>query len=154
MKTVMISMAMVLGVLITGSSVYAQQPQQLPSHPKNNSPMKEYVFIVSVNPKQLTQEQIEKVRAGWDKVTAEWKANKHYLYGNPVVQAGVIVSGNNRTVAQEELGDAMRVVSFINIEAESDEQALELAKMVPVLDFGGKVEIRKPLRAAVPVSSY
>ncbi|NIG56378.1 hypothetical protein [Chitinophaga sp. Cy-1792] len=115
--------------------------------------MKEYIFIVSVNPKQVTHEDILDIRAGWEKVTEEWKANNHYLYGNPVPQPGIVISGSDQSVTQEELVDALRVVSFINMEAESDEQAVELAKMVPVLKYGGKVEIRKPQRVAAPVST-
>ncbi|NIG56377.1 hypothetical protein [Chitinophaga sp. Cy-1792] len=152
MKTVIISMVIFFAALAIENPLQAQQIQQSPAHPKNNGTMKEYVFIVSVNPKKLTQEDIKNIHADWDKVTQEWKANNHYLYGNPVPQPGVVVSGSNKSVAQEELADALRVVSFINMEAESDEQAVELAKMVPLLKYGGKVEIRKPQRVAAPVS--
>ncbi|WP_291906962.1 hypothetical protein [Chitinophaga sp. CB10] len=103
--------------------------------------MNEYVFITRVNPEELTQEDVATVRKGWDELVEKWKAANHYLSGTPVVKPGYVVTANQAAagVIQEK---GQRVVSFMYIAAASDEQAQELAAMVPVLPFGGSVEIR------------
>ncbi|MBV7532066.1 hypothetical protein [Chitinophaga sp. sic0106] len=103
--------------------------------------MNEYVFITRVNPAPLTQDDIATVRKGWDELVEKWKAADHYQSGTPIVKPGFVVTANQSAAGAIE-EDGQRVVSFMYINAEDDAQAMELAAMVPVLPFGGSVEIR------------
>ncbi|RAJ80012.1 hypothetical protein CLV59_105119 [Chitinophaga dinghuensis] len=112
--------------------------------------MKEYVFFVRINPESLSASDLETLHAGWDTAVEHWKAGNHYIYGIPVVQPGFVVDDHNSAagVIREE---GNRLVSFIHMSAENDEQAMQLASMAPVLQFGGSIEIRIPQRTVAPV---
>ncbi|MBV8253707.1 MAG: hypothetical protein JO154_13950 [Chitinophaga sp.] len=113
--------------------------------------MKEYVFFVRINPEALSEADLATIHAGWDEVVETWKAGNHYIYGIPVVQPGMVVGAENSAagVVRE---NGNRLVSFIHMSAENDEQAIQLAAMAPVLQFGGSVEIRIPQRTVADVT--
>ena len=113
---------------------------------KQNTTMKEYVLIMRINPAPLAPDNLTAVRAKWKVVVDDWTARGIFVTSNQIVQEGVVVSGREGTSHPGSVpSDGTRIVSTINIRATSIEEAATLAKVVPLLEYGGTVEIREKL---------
>lgn len=105
--------------------------------------MKEYVLLVRLNPEKLTKQNIDSIHAGWDRVLAEWKAGHHYLTGSPVVAEGLVIQNTSAPAEKGAIySDGLRIISIIHLAALNEEEAVRLARMAPILAFGGNIEIR------------
>jgi hypothetical protein len=108
-----------------------------------NNPMKQFSMLVRV-PDTYTSEHAKTIYPQWEKLLAQWKADGVYVLSFAFPGESHTVSGPEKTVRKESvLSGNLRVVSNIVLQAETLERALELAKAVPILFYGGNVEIRE-----------
>lgn len=115
----------------------------VPSPAKATTDLKKFVLVVRV-PQTYDTEQAKKVAPEWDRTLEYWNGQGAYVESFPFPQPGYILSGSDR---QAEAGmitwGGQKVVSMVVLQAENMEQAMELAKRCPVLDYGGTVEVRE-----------
>lgn len=105
--------------------------------------MKKIVLVVRV-PSAYDIELAKKVGPEWDKTIEYWKGQGAYVESFPFPQPGHVISGSDRQVQKGMISwGGQKVVSIVVLQAESVEQATELAKRCPVLDHGGTVEVRE-----------
>jgi hypothetical protein len=105
--------------------------------------MKEFSLLVRV-PVTYSSEQAKAVKPKWDQVLEKWKAGDLFVTSFVFPGAGYVVSGANRTVKKETVvSDDLKVASNIILRATSLEEAVELAKDCPVLEYGGTMEVRE-----------
>jgi hypothetical protein len=92
----------------------------------------------------LSPEQLQKVVADWaawfERLTREGKA----LSGHPLQNEGKIVSGKkSRTVADGPFAESKEAIGgYFYLKVDGMEEALEIAKQCPGLDYGLEVEVR------------
>ncbi|BDI29969.1 hypothetical protein CCAX7_20200 [Capsulimonas corticalis] len=105
--------------------------------------MNEYVLLVRVDRSALAPEQVQAIQSGWGPVLEKWVARGQYVTSNLIVGDGYVLSGPDRETTQGVVsGNGGAVVSTITLLAETIEEAIELAKVCPPLNFGGSVEVR------------
>jgi hypothetical protein len=105
--------------------------------------MKEFMLLVRV-PLSYSSELAKAVGPQWDKVLENWKADDVYVTSFPFPPEGFSITGAERAIKKEWIvADDRKVVSAIILRAAAMEDALELAKVCPVLDHGGSVEVRE-----------
>ena len=115
--------------------------------------MKEFMLLVRV-PLSYSGEQAKLVNPKWDAVLAKWKADSVFVTSFVFPGESFVVSTTDRTVKKESVvSDNLRMVSSIILRAENVENAIELASVCPILDYGGTVEVREiPQRPAPPAN--
>jgi hypothetical protein len=85
------------------------------------------------------QQHMEK----WFTWIAALRDNGVYKGGEPLEEGGLIVT-SDKTVTDGPFPEAKEMIGgYIMIEADSIQSASELAKNCPVLNFGGRVEVRR-----------
>lgn len=115
--------------------------------------MKEFMLLVRV-PLSYTSELAKAVGPQWDKVLENWKADDVYVTSFPFPPEGFSINGADRSVKKEWIvADNRKVVSAIVLRAATFEDALELAKVCPVLDHDGSVEVREIMPRVVKVEN-
>lgn len=130
----------VVCAILAGLVTHAQEPKGL-TKSKNN--MKQFSLLVRV-PDTYDREQAKLVNPQWDQLLEKWKNAGVYILSFAFPGESFTVSGNAKSVKKETvLSGNLRVVSNIVVQAENIQDAVELAKMCPVLPFGGTVEIRE-----------
>jgi hypothetical protein len=93
--------------------------------------------------KGISPEEIQKVVAQWsawfERLTREGRAKA----GQPLRDEGKVVSGKSRTVADGPFAESKEAIGgyFLLLVDDMDE-AVEIAKQCPGLDYGLKVEVR------------
>ena len=108
--------------------------------------MKEFSFIVRV-PVGYSSEQAKAANPKWEILLEQWKKDNIYITSFPFPSEGYVVSGSEKTTEKKSvISENLRVVSNIFLQAESMEDAIELAKQFPVLEYGGSVEVREIMR--------
>ena len=113
--------------------------------------MKEFMLLVRV-PLSYSSELAKAVGPQWDKVLENWKAADVYVTSFPFPPEGFSITGADRAIKKEWIiADNRKVVSAIVLRAVSIEDALELAKVCPVLDHEGSVEVREIMQRTVNV---
>lgn len=124
---------------------------RVPWHSVKYDFMKEFSFLVRV-PLSYSADQARAVNPRWDALLRKWKENNAYIISFAFPGEGYVISGADRLIKKEiVLSDNLKVVSNLFIRASSLEEALELAKDCPVLDYGGTVEVREvPERRSTP----
>lgn len=106
------------------------------------SKMKEFILFVRV-PVTYTTEQAKAVNPEWNLVTNKWKADGIFVTSFVCPGDSYVVSGAERSVKKEPVvADNLKIVSNIILLAENLENAVELAKACPVLQYGGSIEVR------------
>jgi hypothetical protein len=107
--------------------------------------MNEYVFLVRFGANAtLAPEQRQINTEKWGKLIQHWTEQGYFVGSSLITQEGFVLSGSDRKVDQGFIADAdFRVVSIIRIAVSSIDEAVELARACPVLDYGGTVEIRE-----------
>lgn len=145
MKAIIRTAALWSVLCLAQYSLLAQKTHALATT-KQNTTMKEYVLIMRINPAPLAPDNLTDVRAKWKIVVDDWTARNIFVISNQIVQEGVVVSGREGSAHPGSVvSDGMRIVSTINIRAGSLEEAATLAKVVPLLEYGGTVEVREKL---------
>jgi len=110
---------------------------------KNVNNMKEFVFLVRLNPDGVSETEAGDIRSRWTTVLEQWQSRHLFVTSNRVVADGAVVSGKDRKVVKGSLKDGLMVISTINLLAVDLEEVIKLAEMCPILDYGGKVEVRE-----------
>ena len=107
--------------------------------------MKEYVFIIRFGVQAtLSPEQQKHNTENWTRVIDQWKQQGNFIGSSLTTQPGFLISNAERSVKQGFVADTdFRVTSLIRISATNLDDAVELAKACPTLDFGGTVEVRE-----------
>lgn len=110
---------------------------------KETITMKHFSLLVRV-PETYNSEKAKLVNPQWDKLVEEWKDTGVYVLSFAFPGESYTVSGAKKEVRKEiVLANNLKVVSNVVIQAEDMEHALELAKSIPVLAYGGSVEVRE-----------
>src|SRR5713226_538824 len=94
--------------------------------------------------KGLSAEQMQQVAGQWmawfNRLTEQGKA----IAGNPLEREGKIVSGKNgRTVADGPFAESKEAIGgYFLLQVDDLDEAVEIAKACPVLEYGSTVEVR------------
>jgi hypothetical protein len=132
----------VLCLALFSRNTYAQT-KNADSQIKQTTRMKEFMLLLRV-PTTYGSEQAKAVGPKWDIVLAKWKADNIFVISFVFPGESFVVSGADRQVKNESVVvDNLRVVTGIILRAESLENAVALAKVCPVLDYGGTIEVRE-----------
>jgi hypothetical protein len=104
--------------------------------------MKEFILFVRV-PVTYSTEQAKAVNPEWNLVTNKWKSDGIFVTSFVCPTDSYVISGADRSVKKEPVvSDNLKIVSNIILLAEDLENAVELAKACPILEYGGSVEVR------------
>lgn len=110
---------------------------------KKSINMKEFILLVRV-PTTYSSEQAKAVNPKWNIVLDKWKADSVFVTSFVFPGESYVLSGADRLVKKiPVVADNLKVVSSIILRAASLENAVELAKVAPVLEYGGTVEVRE-----------
>ena len=124
-------------------------PDILPNNIKHTD-MKDYVFILRLE--AVTPEVEAQVLPKWAVLIPQWIAQGHLVDNLVIANEGTLFSGKGRAISHAPINNNGQIVlAVMQIKAENMDQALELAKQSPTLDFGGSVEVREV--RPTPVSS-
>jgi hypothetical protein len=100
-----------------------------------------------VNSPEELKQMMDKVKAWFERLQQEGRVKA----GQPLAPVGRLVSGSNRTIADGPFTESKEVVGgYLLVQAESLEEAVNIAKSCPTLDCGITVEVR-PVLAECPV---
>ena len=114
--------------------------------------MKQYSLLVRV-PDTYTAAQAQSAAPQWEILLEQWKTDGVYVLSFAFPGESFTVSGNEKLVKKETVLSAhLKVVSNVVLQAETMEEALELAKSCPVLLYGGQVEVREIPRPVKPIA--
>jgi hypothetical protein len=142
MKKILVVAIMYLAFL----SANAQTDNSGTQTKKRVSSMKEFSFVVRV-PVSYSKEQVQQANSVWTTLLENWKKEGAYIISFPFPAEGYVVSGKEKSIKKGSVtSDDQRVVSCIFLRAGSIDEATELAKTFPVLEFGGSVEVREILQ--------
>ncbi|MGK9118007.1 YciI family protein [Olivibacter sp. LS-1] len=144
-------LAVFAGLALISYRTFNQSAQALTLTAKHQE-MKQFSLLVRV-PETYSEAQVKSAGVQWNNLIEQWKAAGIYVLSFAFPGESYTVSGTGgKTVKKESvLSGNLRVVSQVVLRAASIEQALELAKSVPVLLYGGTVEVReipKPIQPA------
>jgi hypothetical protein len=115
--------------------------------------MKEYSFLVRV-PVSYSKEQVASAGVKWNLLLDQWKTDSIYIISFPFPADGYVVTGKEKAVSKEAVvADNLKVVSNIFLRAPTMENAIELAKSFPILEYEGTVEIREILPRPVTANN-
>jgi hypothetical protein len=100
--------------------------------------------------KDLSPDQIQDVMTRWmawfDGLMEDGRAES----GQPLEPAGKIVSGKNGAVADGPFAESKEAIGgYFMLTVETEEEAIEIARMCPGLEHGMQVEVR-PVRETCP----
>ena len=141
MKSIVFAISMMMVSIVN-------KPTLTNSHSKNIQ-MKQYSLLVRV-PLDYSTEKAKSVNPAWDRLLQEWRDEQVYVLSFAFPGESYTVSGKDKVEKKESVvAGNLRVVSNLVLQAESMEKAIALAKRVPILEFGGSVEVReipKPLQ--------
>ena len=101
------------------------------------------LFRGTVWDKGLSAEQIQKVVTDWyvwfDRLKQEGKCSG----GHPLKNAGKLVSGKNRSVADGPFAESKEAIAgYFFLHVENEAEAIAIAQQCPGLDYGAVVEVR------------
>ncbi len=106
--------------------------------------MSEYVFLYRGGQRPTSPEQGQQVMQKWMAWMQDMGAKGHIVNrGQPLEREGKIVQGGSKTVIDGPFAESKDVVGgFTIIQADTIDQAAEIAKGCPILEVGGDVEVR------------
>jgi len=93
-------------------------------------------------PKDLSPEEIQKNIAKFTSWFERLKNEGNFKSGHPLEHNGKIVTGRNAVVDGPFAESKEAIAGFFIIQADSLEEAVEIAKNCPGLDYGQTVEVR------------
>ena len=93
--------------------------------------------------KDLSPEEIQKVMGQWnawfERLTLQGKVKS----AHPLERGGKLVSGKGRTIADGPFAESKEAIGgYFLLELDDFNEALEIAKECPTLDYGVTVEVR------------
>jgi len=119
---------------------------------KKTISMKEFILLVQV-PVSYSTETAKAVGPKWDVVLAKWKEENRFVTSFVFPGESFIISGADRnTRPGPGLSNDLKQVSCIILRAENLTEAVEQAKLCPVLDHAGAIEVREVPPRPVPTS--
>ena len=108
--------------------------------------MSDYLFLFvggNATQEDLSPEEMQQHMQKWFTWIAALRDKGIYKGGEPLEDGGLIVT-SDQTVTDGPFPEAKEMVGgYIMISAESIQAASEIAKDCPVLNFGGRVEVRQ-----------
>lgn len=105
--------------------------------------LKEYILLVRL-PLNYGPDDAKAVRGQWNSLLDKWKGDRTYITSFVYPNDGYIVQGADKSVTNRTVvSDNYKLVSNLILRAVDYEQAVELAKMCPVLQQGGMIEVRE-----------
>lgn len=105
--------------------------------------MKQFSLLVRV-PETYTSEQAKAVYPEWEALLENWKNSGVYVISFAFPGESYTITGAKKEVKEETvLSNNLKVVSNLVVQVENREQALELSKSIPILVYGGSVEVRE-----------
>ena len=149
MKSILTYTILFVFTIVFGTKIYGQKDKSNSEITKSNN-MKEFSLLVRV-PLTYTPEQAKAVNPKWNALLDKWKADNTYIISFAFPGDSYVVSGSEKSIKKESvISDNLRVVSNLFISAASIESAIELAKDIPILEFGGTVEVREIPKRPTP----
>ena len=106
--------------------------------------MSDFAFLYRGRDTNASPEQMQKTMEKW-RAWFKQLGEQGYLkdIGHPLENSGKVVRGKDKSVTDGPFAEAKDVVGgFTLIQASDVEQAMELSKSCPILEFGGSVEVR------------
>lgn len=143
---VLLGIALFLCVNFYGQKSGANQARNFKTETKKDTNMKEYVLLVRFSTeKTLTPEQLKSITEQWTALAEQWTKQGNFVAATVLPQEGFVISGAERKINKgfAVTADSFKVVSIIHLKANNIEEAIELAKACPPLEFGGTVEVRE-----------
>jgi len=114
--------------------------------------MKEYMLIIRV-PVNYSPEDAGSVRALWDKLTDQWKAEGIFVFSFVFPSAGFVVSESRSTAGRETVvSNGLKIVSAIVLRASDYEEVIKRAGQCPILKQNGNVEVAEIMVRPVNIS--
>jgi hypothetical protein len=106
--------------------------------------MEQFIFLLTPNIRPLTFEQIEQRTNQWRALIYELKKQDQLIAWQVFENVGVKVSGTSERIVENHpvIENNESAGGIITITAKSLEEAVEISKLCPVLDYGGSVEVR------------
>jgi hypothetical protein len=104
----------------------------------------EYLFLFrgTLWPKDLSPEEIQNAIAQFTSWFEQLKSDENVKSGHPLEHHGKIVTGRNSVVDGPFAESKEAIAGFFIIQADSLEEAVQIAKNCPSLDNGQTVEVR------------
>lgn len=118
--------------------------------------MKDFMFIFrgASDAQNFSPEQMQRHMQKWFAWIDKLKANGQYVNGKPLTPGGKTVKGSNAIVTDGPFAESKEVVGgFFLIQADSLDEAVEIAKGCPDLPLNGIVEVREVMQISAPVES-
>ena len=101
------------------------------------------LFRGNVWDRGLSPAQIQKVVADWMAWFERLKAEGKCVGGHPLEDQGKVVSGKQRAVADGPFAESKEAIGgYFYLTVADENEALEIAKQCPGLEFGAAVEVR------------
>jgi hypothetical protein len=101
------------------------------------------LFRGNVWDRGLSAEQLQKVVSDWMAWFQGLKAQGKCIGGNPLEREGKVVSGKNRNVADGPFAESKEAVGgYFYLQVADENEAIEIAKQCPGLEYGAVVEVR------------
>jgi uncharacterized membrane protein len=109
--------------------------------------MTQFIFLLRPSIRPLTEEQVEQRTKQWRSLIFSLARQGKLVNWQVFEQEGVKVSGAGKRIIEDHpvVENNESAGGVITITAENLEEAVELSKSCPVLDYGGSVEVR-PLK--------
>ena len=106
--------------------------------------MKQFIFLLRPSIKPLTAEQVEQRTKRWRALIYELNHQKKLVNWQVFENEGAKVSGVHERVVEDHpvVENDQSAGGIITITAKSFNEAIELSKLCPVLDYEGSVEVR------------
>ncbi len=107
--------------------------------------MKPFIFLFKGEDQQrdLSPEEMQQHMQEWGAWLDDLTRTGRFESGTPLEAAGKIVSGPNTTATDAPFAEPGEVVTgYLVISARDIDEAVEIAKACPILDVGGRVEVR------------
>jgi len=137
-----------LSAMLTIVALFAHAQGKAINTPMESKSLKQFSLLVRV-PTNYTPEQVKAAGLIWNELLEKWKSQKIYVISFAFPGDSYVVSGSEKTVTHESVvTNDLRAVSNIVLLAADVQAACVIAKEIPVLTYGGSVEVReipKPL---------
>ena len=101
------------------------------------------VFRGNVWDRELSAAQLQKVVSDWMAWFERLKAEGKCAGGHPLEEQGKVVSGKQRMVADGPFAESKEAIGgYFYLTVADENEALEIAKQCPGLEYGSVVEVR------------
>ena len=101
------------------------------------------LFRGNVWDRGLSQAQLQKIVSDWLAWFERLKAEGKCAGGHPLEDKGKLVSGKQRTVADGPFAESKEAIAgYFYLTVADENEAIEIAKQCPGLDYGSVVEVR------------